>query len=831
MDDKEARLLQARQLLKKYQNKHNGDLSGTNHINGNESCSDIASQSSRASSVCDNVMVKMNSNYHQTNYNENQELNYLKKALDEKDKTYRDVVQKLQTLQTHYAELHTAYNLATQTLQSSTSPEFAEQITKLQGALSVAIEEKTSYQSELRAAAGKLSTLETENKTLKNQIRASTGSSNLHETEKKKLHEENDRLARQLKHATSELEKQRRESLILESKIRQINQDRNDYSSRLKYIFNEKEELEKAVAAMKHELQMKEIFIKQLTFNDSEQSQHERTNQETFMNLTSEKERLTNDVQTLSTKLEESQRQQAATREYYESCIGELNRKVSTIEDQLRQVQHEKADFESNNYQLQEKINFMLSQQAAASIPQQQSLTTGTEDVKRSQSAVALAQMSYNIDAVEMEALKNSLTAVQADYSRAVDRIRELELVLNEKEMIIENLEKQIIVEKAKFESLRNDAETQQTVQTDVHLLLEQLQNEKATVSRAIAQNIELKEQLGELQDKFVEVTNESAAREDQRSTALATIEKLQKQLDDMIEERNNPKKIERTESEVQTETMEKEEVMKEEKHQQTDHILHLQTESSPAAVNDGALHSESTQEPSEVAIDSTIEQSSKIVFTPPHSPSPLATSCSSSTSNSSLSAAQMSRDQIIKMLEDRLESVSKEKKEIQIANDRLQYFLTALESENESIGEYIALYQFQRSNMQKKNAEKDALIQQLSYERKAAQFQIAELQQILYKLFGQTPPALSTKDGSNSNGVNGFEADGKKTESDNPIVEKLNKILSELQHHHHSSVNSAVSNGTMPSSSVATAASTTTSTFADPKLHCTECTGPMLTL
>uniref|UniRef100_A0A914PCP8 Golgin subfamily A conserved domain-containing protein n=1 Tax=Panagrolaimus davidi TaxID=227884 RepID=A0A914PCP8_9BILA len=297
-----------------------------------------------------------------------------------------------------------------------------------------------------------------------------------------------------------------------------------------------------------------------------------------------------------------------------------------------------------------------------------------------------------------------------------------------------------------------------------------------------------------------------------------------------MIEERNNPKKIKRCESEVQTERMEKEEVLKEEKHQQTDYILNLQTESSPAAVNDGSLHSEPTQESSEVAIDSTIEQSSKVVFTPPHSPSP-ATSASSSTSNSSLSAAQMSRDQIIKMLEDRLESVSKEKKEIQIANDRLQYFLTALESENESIGEYIALYQFQRSNMQKKNAEKDALIQQLSYERKAAQFQIAELQQILYNLFGQSPPALSINDGLNSNGVNGFEADGKKIEGDNPIVEKLNKILSELQHHHHSSVNSSVSNGTMPSSSVATAASTTTTTFADPKLHCTECTGPMLTL
>jgi chromosome segregation ATPase len=224
MDEKEAKLLQARQLLRKYQNKHpvNGD--GSNHLNGHESCSDAASmQSSRASSVCDGK----GNNHFNANEN-NQEVFYLKKALDEKDKSYLDVVRKLQTLQTHYAELHTAYNLANQTLQSSTSPEFAEQLTKLQGALSVAIEEKTAYQSDLRLTKGKLSTLEAENKALQEQFRASTGSSNLHETEKRKLNEEVDRLARQLKQATSDLEKQRRESLILESKIRQVNQDRND---------------------------------------------------------------------------------------------------------------------------------------------------------------------------------------------------------------------------------------------------------------------------------------------------------------------------------------------------------------------------------------------------------------------------------------------------------------------------------------------------------------------------------------------------------------------------------------------------------------------------
>lgn len=41
---------------------------------------------------------------------------------------------------------------------------------------------------------------------------------------------------------------------------------------------------------------------------------------------------------------------------------------------------------------------------------------------------------------------------------------------------------------------------------TDSKSLIDQLQSEKSTVSRAVAQNLELKEQLTELQDKFVKM-------------------------------------------------------------------------------------------------------------------------------------------------------------------------------------------------------------------------------------------------------------------------------------------------------------------------------------
>lgn len=54
-------------------------------------------------------------------------------------------------------------------------------------------------------------------------------------------------------------------------------------------------------------------------------------------------------------------------------------------------------------------------------------------------------------------------------------------------------------------------------------------------MSRAVAQNIELKDQLSELQDKFVHMANESAKSEDERLTALKTIQRLREQIEEMV--------------------------------------------------------------------------------------------------------------------------------------------------------------------------------------------------------------------------------------------------------------------------------------------------------
>lgn len=282
-------------------------------------------------------------------------------------------------------------------------------------------------------------------------LKATTGSSTLHETEKRKLREEIDQLALKLKKTLEELEKHRAETLAMESKLRGVSQDRMDLQARLKYIFNEKDELEKHLAEARHNLEMKEIFIKQLTYSDPAQGE---SLQQALTTLTNEKEKLTTELSQVKESLAESERQQKATRDYYESCVAELNARISEHESRLKAFAIEKADLEATRNSLEDKVNYLLSQQAVNLVPQ----------VIPERSLTPVQQQAPQLDPVEIQALRNSLTAVQEDCSRAVDRIRELEVLLQEKQVLISQLEKSLSAEQTRTENLKNEVENQKTV-------------------------------------------------------------------------------------------------------------------------------------------------------------------------------------------------------------------------------------------------------------------------------------------------------------------------------------------------------------------------------
>lgn len=139
------------------------------------------------------------------------------------------------------------------------------------------------------------------------------------------------------------------------------------------------------------------------------------------------------------------------------------------------------------------------------------------------------------IDPIEVQALRNSLTNLQSAYEIQSEKIEELSRIIETKNAQVASLEETLFEARHEIENLRQAMEIRRTIENDVALLSEQLQNERATVSRAVAQNLELKEQLGELQDKLVSMANESAQREDEKHTAMRTIQRLKEQIEEMV--------------------------------------------------------------------------------------------------------------------------------------------------------------------------------------------------------------------------------------------------------------------------------------------------------
>lgn len=132
----------------------------------------------------------------------------------------------------------------------------------------------------------------------------------------------------------------------MEAKILMVQQDRNDTQARLKNLYAEKEGLEKLIEGLKSELNMKEIYIRQLTRHSAAQNPLE--DEKTIRSLTGfgvvlikmgileEKARLVQESEVKKMEILEVQREMAAIRQHYESCIRELNENIVRLESEVR---------------------------------------------------------------------------------------------------------------------------------------------------------------------------------------------------------------------------------------------------------------------------------------------------------------------------------------------------------------------------------------------------------------------------------------------------------------------------------------------------------------
>ncbi|CAK5074585.1 unnamed protein product [Meloidogyne enterolobii] len=340
----------------------------------------------------------------------------------------------------------------------------------------------------------------------------------------------------------------------------------------------------------------------------------------------------------------------------------------------------------------------------------------------------------------ELESLKQQISNLLLEKEQQLNLNKQtLDKLEEEKNGQIEELKSELNEAIERIGELEKDKIIRGNIDQDASTLSIQLQNEKATVSRAIAQNLELKTQLGELQNRLVQVINSSAEKEDERLTALNSVSKLTQALNELKEEKEKEENLkELVEKQIQTDEEGISEVnLQSLENKNVDQSSTLLSSDTFASNDSLMVHVPSSDQVSSIETElseENVEYEGRVRFeengggdeeedTEGKEKRQNEEEVKKTAMEGELKGKEAKKNEEKEeavdeennrqKLQKRLEQLCQENEQFRLDNQKLQYWLTAVETENESIGEYVALYRFQRGNVQKRIAENEAMLKE----------------------------------------------------------------------------------------------------------------------
>ncbi|ROL53846.1 Golgin subfamily A member 2 [Anabarilius grahami] len=290
---------------------------------------------------------------------------------------------------------------------------------------------------------------------------------------------------KQFEKHNKELEKER-DSLRLEvlrfnNLSEESRQQSSELSEQLKLRVNENNALKQEVDDLRKRLEMADDMLQQFSSQSGPPSEHQQV-----QHLLEEKHQL----EAHTVQLMESVAQLQVERDQYASQIQEEGRvwkdKTEQLLSQVRLMSEERDSTAAQIHELQEKITELENH--AALMSKEQELQAVSQVSGPSESELALQET--------VRSLQQERDALSLQYQAQVRDNEQLSRLVQEQEARLEELERQ--AERAAEEA------------QDRLRILEDVQSDKATISRALAQNRDLKDQLAEFQNGFVKLTNEN---------------------------------------------------------------------------------------------------------------------------------------------------------------------------------------------------------------------------------------------------------------------------------------------------------------------------------
>ncbi|NXK50319.1 GOGA2 protein, partial [Chauna torquata] len=258
----------------------------------------------------------------------------------------------------------------------------------------------------------------------------------------------------------------------------EIKQQNSELSEKLRSLVSENSAMQLDMEDLRKKLEMAELMIQQF----SNQSGNLDANQQLQMAL---EERAS--LETQIAQLSESLHQLQAERDQYVEKLKEegniWQQRVQQLSEQVHTMAEEKEKHMAQIRELEANVTELLSKSAVKPMDTEPSPPAGP----------TAAELSLQ---EEIQRLQQEKEELYGQYQAQVRDNEQLSHLNREQEERLLELEK--AVQRYNEESV------------DRQQILENMQSDKATISRALSQNRELKEQLAELQNGFVKLTNEN---------------------------------------------------------------------------------------------------------------------------------------------------------------------------------------------------------------------------------------------------------------------------------------------------------------------------------
>lgn len=287
---------------------------------------------------------------------------------------------------------------------------------------------------------------------------------------------------KQLEKLNKELEKER-DNLRLETlrngkSSDELKQQNSELSEKLNALLSENTAMRLELGDLHKKLEMAELMIQQF----SNQTGAPDVNQQLRM-VIEERDQLGAQL----TQMSDSLQQLGAERDQYVEKLREegavWQERVRQLSEQIQTLSQEKESARVQVEQLETRVTELLLASAVEPADSEPSAPQGPSEAE-----VTLQQ--------EVEQLHQEFLELQSRYQAQVQDNSQLSRLNQEKEEQILELEK----------TLQRQSEDD----VDKQQILENMQSDKATISRALTQNRQLKEHLAELQNGFVKLTNEN---------------------------------------------------------------------------------------------------------------------------------------------------------------------------------------------------------------------------------------------------------------------------------------------------------------------------------